>query len=136
MPDEIDLLRLFRADTPEPDEAAWEKARSAVTAVRGTAVEEPVVVAGRRRDHWWRRPQHRVGVISGAALAAGIAAGIVSGLLQGPPTLSGPLVTGWQAGRALAPAATSLQVSPGGWRLLSHLVPQGWQYCFTRSYSG
>jgi hypothetical protein len=127
MPDEIDLLRLFRADTPEPDEAAWEKARSAVTAVRGTAVEEPVVVAGRRRDHWWRRPQHRVGVISGAALAAGIAAGIVSGLLQGPPTLAGPLVTGWQPARALTPAATSLQVPAGSWRLLSYLVPQGWQ---------
>jgi photosystem II stability/assembly factor-like uncharacterized protein len=131
MPDEIDLLRLFRGDTPGPDEAAWEKARSAVieireAAVEETAIKEPVVATG-RRDRWWRRPQHRLGVISGAALAAGIVAGIVSGLLQGPPTLAGPLVTVWQPARALAPDATSLQVPVGGWRLVSYLVPRGWQ---------
>jgi hypothetical protein len=120
MPDEIDLLRSFRADTPGPDDAAWEKARSAVR------LAEPPIATG-RRDHWWRQPQHRVGVISGAALAVGIAAGIVSGLLQGPPTLAGPLVTAWQPARALTPAATSIQVPAGGWRLLSYLVPRGWQ---------
>ena len=156
MPDEIDLLRLFRGDTPGPDEAAWERAWAAVTAaaettvkettvkeatvkeatvkettVRETAVEEPAVTelagpAG-RRDRWWRRRQHRVGLVSGATLAAGIAAGIVSGLLQGPPTLGGPLVTAWQPARALAPAAPSLRVPAGDWRLVSYLVPKGWQ---------
>ena len=30
MPDEIDLLRTFRSDTPGPGEAAWEKARAAI----------------------------------------------------------------------------------------------------------
>ena len=92
-------------------------ARSAITAVAETAAEEtapgetvtkePVGPAGRdrmtRRDRWWRRPQHRVGIISGATLAAGIAAGIVSGLIQGPPTLSGPLVTAWQPARRRHP---------------------------------
>lgn len=166
MPDEIDLLRLFRGDTPGPDEAARERAWAAVTAVAETAagetgagetgagetpftkplverttiegtpagetaVEEPVVTelagAPGRRDRWWRQRRHRVGLISGATLAAGIAAGIVLGLVQGPPTLAGPLVTAWQPARALAPAAASLQVPAGDWRLVSYLVPKGWQ---------
>jgi hypothetical protein len=132
MPDEIDLLRSFRADTPGPGEAAWERARSAITAVTETpaaepAAGEPVVATGRRRGRWWRRPEHRVGLISGATLAAGIVAGIVSGLLQGPPALAGTLVTAWQPARALAPAATGLRVPAGGWRLASYLVPHGWQ---------
>ena len=118
MPDEIDLLRLFRGDTPGPDEAAWERARAAValaaearsreTPLSATprSVAEPAVTglagpAG-RRDRWWRRRQHRVGLVSGATLAAGIAAGIVSGLLQGRRRLGGPLVTAWQPARALA----------------------------------
>jgi hypothetical protein len=121
MPDEIDLLRSFRADTPGPDDAAWEKARAAVR------LAEPPSASGRRRDPWWRRPQHRLGIISAAGLALGVTAGIVSGLLQGPPTLAGPLVTAWQPARALTSAATSLQVPAGGWRLLSYLAPQGWQ---------
>lgn len=180
MPDEIDLLRLFRGDTPGPGEAAWERAWAAVTAaaeatggetaaeeatawetaaggavvggtaretaagkpaIEGTAIEgtaggetaaeEPVVTgladAPGRHGRWWRQRRHRVGLVSGATLAAGIVAGIVSGLLQGPPTLAGPLVTAWQPARALAPGATSLQVPAGGWRLVSYLLPRGWQ---------
>ena len=52
MPDEIDLLQMFRSDTPGPGEAAWEKARAAVT-----AVAEPVVVGMRdiRADRARRR---------------------------------------------------------------------------------
>ncbi len=35
MPDEIDLLRWFREDTPEPDDAAWNRARTALADARG-----------------------------------------------------------------------------------------------------
>jgi len=34
MPDEIDLLRRFRADTPGPDDAAWSRARTALAHAR------------------------------------------------------------------------------------------------------
>ena len=37
MPDEIDLLRAFRAETPGPDDAAWERARAAVALAEGPA---------------------------------------------------------------------------------------------------
>src|SRR6185437_3518176 len=133
MPDEIDLLRLFRGDMPGPDGDAWERARSAIR-----LAERPVETGQRedhRRDRWlgrwlgrpWRLPRHRLGVISGTVLAAGIAVGIVAGLLEGPPNLAGPLVTAWQPGRALQSAAASLQVPAGGWRLASYLVQHGWQ---------
>ena len=52
MPDEIDLLQTFRSDTPGPREAAWEKARAAVT-----AVAEPVVPNGRPRPRLRFRPR-------------------------------------------------------------------------------
>ena len=127
MPDEIDLLRSFRADTPGPDDAAWAKARSAVTAATGTAVAEPAVVAGRRRGtmvaattappqrHLGRdagrrdRRRDRVRPAPGAA-DAGRAAG--HGMAGGP----GPRTR-----------CDRLQVPAGGWRLVSYLVPRGWQ---------
>ena len=41
MPDEIDLLAAFRADTPGPDDAAWERARTAVALAEGAAAPDP-----------------------------------------------------------------------------------------------
>ena len=89
MPDEIDLLRLFRGDTPGPDDAAWERARAAVTVAEATVRETTAAAAGRgtRRNGTGRRgAPDRVARSPGTAsaspprvtLAAGIAAGIVS----------------------------------------------------------
>lgn len=137
MPDEIDLLRVFRGDTPGPDDDAWERARSAVrlaersVAARQRGSRRRDLRQGGRRDlrqgRWRGWPRHRLGVVSGAVLAAGIAAGVVAGLLVGPPSLSGPLVTAWQPARALQSAAASLPAPADGWRLVSYLVPHGWQ---------
>jgi hypothetical protein len=137
MPDEIDLLRLFRGDAPGPDDVAWERARSAIR-----LAERPVATGQREdrrpggwQDRWagrwpgrlWRLPRHRLGVASGAVLAAGIAAGVVAGLLEGAPSLGGPLVTAWQPARALQSATASVRAPAGSWRLVSYLVPHGWQ---------
>jgi hypothetical protein len=71
MPDEIDLLRLFRDDTPGPDDAAWEKARSAIE-----MINEPV--AADHHDHR-RLRRRRILVISAVAVASGVAAGFLPG---------------------------------------------------------
>jgi hypothetical protein len=146
MPDEIDLLRRFRDHTPEPDDAAWEKARSAVTAAQGkaaggghgpAATKRLVVGWGQAADGGhgqaadrghgrWRSPRRRTLVVAAVAVAAAVAAGFVTGALRPAPSLAKPLVTGWQPAQALPSSVTGLRVQAGSWRLLSYLIPQGW----------
>jgi hypothetical protein len=116
MPTEIDLLRLFRDETPGPDDAAWERARSAIA-----VIEEPTPI-GRRH-----RRRRRIVIATAVAIAAGVAAGFLAGALQGPPSLAKPLVSAWQPARPLPSAPTGLRVPADSWRLLSYLTPQGWQ---------
>ena len=49
MPDEIDLLRSFRADVPEPDDAAWNRARTALAEARALEAG-PQGTPGRRPE--------------------------------------------------------------------------------------
>jgi photosystem II stability/assembly factor-like uncharacterized protein len=129
MPDEIDLLRTFRSDTPGPGEAAWEKARAAIT-----AVAEPLPPQGPPRPRLRFRPrlQRRTAVIAGAvAMTAAVVAGVLVSVLPGrpgpAPTLHKPLATAWEPTRALPPGPTAVKVSSGQWRLTSYLSPRGWQ---------
>ena len=127
MPDEIDLLRTFRSDTPDPGEAAWEKARAAVT-----AVAEPVPPQGRPRPRLRFRLQRRTAVIGGAvAMTAAVVAGVLVSTLPGSsgpaPTLHKPLTTAWEPARALPSGPTGVKLSSGQWRLTSYLSPRGWQ---------
>jgi len=125
MPDEIDLLRTFRSDTPAPGEAAWGKARAAVTAATG-----PVAPQRRPRP----RLRLRTAVIAGAvAISAAVVAGVLVTVLPGSPSL-GPapslhktLTTAWQPAQALPSGPTGLKESSGQWRLTSYLSPRGWQ---------
>ncbi len=140
MPDEIDLLRAFRADTPGPDEAAWERARAAVAlaesaeaapAANAAPAAGAVPAAGSRRRRArgieailavrFSRGQVRI------AAAAALIALIVVTVLQPPPTLSGPLVTAWQPARALPADSAGINAQAGMWRLTSYLVAKGWQ---------
>ena len=129
MPDEIDLLRTFRSDAPDPGEAAWGKARAAVT-----AVAEPHAPPGRPRPRLRFRPrlQRRTAVIAGAvAMTAAVAAGVLVGVLPGSqspaPSLRKPLATAWEPARALPSGPTGVKMSSGQWRLTSYLSPRGWQ---------
>jgi len=63
VPDEIDLLRLFRDEMPGPSTDAWNRARAAVTAARA---EERTVGWRSRRGRWFR-------AAAGLALATAIA---------------------------------------------------------------
>jgi photosystem II stability/assembly factor-like uncharacterized protein len=120
MPDEIDLLRRFRADTPGPDEATWEHARAAIA----MASQPAAIRAGHRRR--WRRPGRRVTIAAAVAIAA-VAAGLLAVAMQGPPTLSQPMTTAWQPARSLPSSGHEVRAPMGTWRLMSYLVASGWQ---------
>ncbi len=125
MPDEIDLLRSFRGDTLEPDDAAWNRARTALAEVRA---EEPGAqgTPGRRHRSRWRPPGRRVTVSAVAAVIVAAAVTLIA-VMQGPPTLTGRLTTSWEPGRALPGGAHAARVPSGTWRLMSFLVARGWQ---------
>lgn len=129
MPDEIDLLRTFRSDTTDPGEAAWGKARAAIT-----AAAEPAPLEGppRPRPRFRPLPRRRTAVIGGAvAVAAAVVAGALVSVLPGSsgpaPTLHKPLATAWEPARALPSGPAGVKVPPGQWRLTSYLSPRGWQ---------
>jgi hypothetical protein len=130
MPDEIDLLRAFRADTPGPDDAAWERARAAVTLAGDAAAEgprsrrRPRGIRGFRRD---RGTRGRVILAAAVAIAVGVAAGILAIVLQEPPSLNAPVTTAWQPARPLPSDSRGITAPAGTWHLMSYLVARGWQ---------
>jgi hypothetical protein len=129
MPDEIDLLRAFRADTPGPDDAAWERARAAVALAEAAADPRPLRrrLPGIRR---LRRPGDTRGrgtLAATVAVVVGAAAAILVTVLQPPPSLNGPVTTAWQPARPLPAGPAGVTTAPGTWHLMSYLVPAGWQ---------
>jgi hypothetical protein len=126
MLDEIDLLRAFRADTPGPDDSAWERARSAV------ALAESVAVPDSRKRRWRPRAiegfrRGRVALAATVAAAVALTAGVLTTALQGQPTLTTAMTTVWQPSRPLPAGSGGITASAGTWRLMSHLVTGGWQ---------
>jgi photosystem II stability/assembly factor-like uncharacterized protein len=125
MPDEIDLLRSFREDTPGPDDAAWNRARTVLADARaGEPGAQPA--PGRRHRSRWRPPSRRVTLCTVLAAVVGVAAALIV-VMQGPPTLAGRLTTSWEPGRLLPGGAQPARVPSGTWRLMSYLVTRGWQ---------
>jgi photosystem II stability/assembly factor-like uncharacterized protein len=126
MPDEIDLLRRFRADTPGPNDAAWSRAR---TALAGARADEPggLGVPVRRRWSRWRPPGGRVTIVTVAAIVVAAAAVLIVNVVSGPPTLTGRLTTSWAPARLLPDGGHSVRAPSGAWRLMSYLVTRGWQ---------
>jgi hypothetical protein len=137
MLDEIDLLRQFRADTPGPDNAAWERARTAIAMASPPADTQPAAAqpaaAWRDRRRWPgdRRsgppPSRRVRIAVGVALVAGAVAGLIAIVKQGPPTLSRPISTTWQPSRPLPSPGHAVRAPAGTWRLMSYLIARSWQ---------
>jgi hypothetical protein len=126
MPDEIDLLRWFREDTPEPDDAAWGRARTALAEARA---EEPGApgTPGRRLRSRWRPPGRRVTIAAAAAVVTVAAAVLIVVVTQGPPALTGRLTTSWEPARPLPGSDHAVRAPSGAWRLMSYLVTRGWQ---------
>lgn len=130
VPDEIELLRMFRDDTPDPARSAWDRAESAIDAIRSAENR-----AG--RGPWTGQPAGlRAGRLPGlrpgrrqtvaACAVAAIVAGLLAVVLPGS-TLTKPLHTAWQPARPL-PAIPAGPGGPAGtWRLASYLVSSGWQ---------
>jgi hypothetical protein len=131
MPDEIDLLRAFRADTPGPDDAAWERARAAVALTEGAATSDPR--SRRRRPRGIRRfrrdrvTRGRVILAAAVVIVVGVAAGVLATVLQGPPSLNAPVATAWQPARPLPSDSGGITAPAGAWHLMSYLVAKGWQ---------
>jgi hypothetical protein len=121
VPDEIDLLRLFRDEMPGPSTDAWARARAAVAAARSE--ETP---PGPRP---MRRPGRRRLSIAAAGTVAAVVTGLVAALLSGsPPTRPAGRVQAMafvaRVERALAPprqhdiVGYSSTVLPPGSRIL------------------
>jgi hypothetical protein len=124
MPDEIDLLRSFRADVPAPDDAAWNHARTALASARALEPGPPRTPAQRRSR--WRTPGRRVTISMAVVVAAAAVAALIA-VLQRPPTLTGPVTTSSQLARPLPGSAHPADAPSGDWRLMSYLVARGWQ---------
>ncbi len=124
MPDEIDLLRSFRGDVSEPDDAAWSRARTALADARAVEPGAPGT-PGQRHGSRWRPPSRRITISAAVAVVAAVAALIV-GIIQGPPTLSGSLTTAWSPARPLPGSAHPARAPAGTWRLVSDLIARGW----------
>jgi hypothetical protein len=77
VPDEIDLLRMFRDEMPGPSTEAWARARAAVAAARSEEVPP-----GPRRG---RRPGRRRFSVAAAGTVAAAVTGLVAALLSGSP---------------------------------------------------
>jgi hypothetical protein len=126
MPDEIDLLRWYTGNGPEPDDAAWNRARTALAEARA-AGQTAAGTPGRRHRSRWRAPSRRV-ILSGvAAVVVAVAVAVIFGVLQGPPTLAGRLTTSWEPARSLPVGAQPARAPAGTWRLMSYLATRGWQ---------
>jgi photosystem II stability/assembly factor-like uncharacterized protein len=126
MLDEIDLLRRFRADTPDPDEAAWSRARAALAEARSDPSGSHGS-AGRRHQIRWRAPGRRIAIPVAAAIVVAVAATLTVLATHGPPTLTRTLTSAWQPARQL-PGNTRLpSAAPGTWQLAGYLVARGWQ---------
>ena len=126
MPDEIDLLRRFREDTPEPDDAAWSRARTALAVARADESGAPGRPVRRHRSRW-RPPGGRVTIVTVAAIVVAAAAVLIVNVVSGPPTLTGRLTTSWAPARLLPDGSHSVRAPSGAWRLMSYLVTRGWQ---------
>jgi photosystem II stability/assembly factor-like uncharacterized protein len=127
MPDEIDLLRWFREDTPEPDDAAWNRARTALADARAAAPGAQGTPGRRRyRSRWWPPGRRAIFATVAAGTAAAVAA-LIAGVMHGPPTLTGRLTTSWELARPLPGSAHPAHAPSGAWRLMSYLVARGWQ---------
>jgi len=87
MPDEIDVLRRFRGETPGPSTDAWLRARAAIAAARS---DEQRAAPARGR---WPGRRSRISLAAGAAVAAAAAGLLV--VLPGPPATraGGPVQT-------------------------------------------
>jgi hypothetical protein len=97
MPDEIDLLRMFRGETPEPSTDAWNRAAAAITAAQAeegaTPAEEAVQKAARtgygparsRKERAGQRakgaPRRRLIQAVGGLAAAAAVGGLLAALL-------------------------------------------------------
>ena len=144
MTDEIELLRRFRGELPEPSTDAWVRARAAIAAAAAEQDEpsiRPVSASGvspdgdRRRSASGHRSRSRVLrrprsiVLMSVAASVGLVAGLLVTFLPAAPGPSLPVHTPWQAARALpASRAQAIVHAPAGaWRLAGYITSEGWQ---------
>ena len=129
MVDEIELVRQFRSDVPEPSPQARAQAWAAVMAV---AAEEgtlaPVALPRRRRRRSSRRGRQMVAL---AAAVVAVAAVLTVALSVGsrPSHVPGAFTTPWQPSRPSSRpvSASGAHNSPGALRLVSYIEGPDWK---------
>ena len=129
MVDEIELVRQFRSDVPEPSPQARAQAWAAVMAV---AAEEgtlaPVALLRRQRRQSSRRVRQ---IVALAAAVAAVAAVLTVALSVGsrPSHVPGAFTTPWQPSRPSSRpvSASGDHNSPGALRLVSYIDGPDWK---------
>ena len=129
MVDEIELVRQFRSDVPEPSARARAQAWAAVTAVAtGERTLAPVVLPRRRRRQSPRRVRQTAAL---AAAVAAVAAVLIVALSVGsrPSHTPGGFTTPWQPSRPSSRpvSASGAHNSPGALRLVSYIEGPEWK---------
>ncbi len=130
MVDEIELVRQFRSDVPQPSAQARAQAWAAVTAV---AAEETALGAvglpprqGRRQS-----PRRARQIVALAAAVAAVAAVLTVALSagSGPSHVPGAFTTPWQPSRPSSRPvnASGAPNSPGALRLVSYIEGPDWK---------
>jgi photosystem II stability/assembly factor-like uncharacterized protein len=121
MVDEIELVRQFRSDVPEPAPQVRAQAWAAVMAVAG----EERTLAPAASPHRWTPPRKARQVAALAVAAAAIAAVLIAVLLVGigPRHAPGAVTTSWQPSRPSSrPVSARGSHNPaGGLRLVSYI---------------
>jgi hypothetical protein len=105
MRDDIDELRAFRADTPEPGAPAWARAEQAISEARQQA-------RGRRRTRWrpgpWSRPAWVAPLAAAAVIVLVAGGGLTAKSLLVKSGTPGPSASGAPARGASAGSYTSV----------------------------
>ena len=129
MVDEIELVRQFRSDVPEPSPQARAQAWAAVMAVAAEEETQAPVALPRRRKR--RSPRRARQAVALAAAVAAVAAVLTVALSAGsrPSHVPGAFTTPWQPSRPSSrPVSTrGTYGSPGALRLVSYIEGPDWK---------
>ncbi len=133
MVDEVELVRRFRSDVPEPSPQARAQAWAAVMAVAaeegaedGTVVALPLAPCRRR---WPRGAGRPVVALVAAVVVTAAVLTVALSVTNRPAHVPGASTTAWRPGHPVSRAVISQGVrsSPGAFRLVSYIEGPQWQ---------
>jgi photosystem II stability/assembly factor-like uncharacterized protein len=133
MVDEVELVRRFRSDVPEPSPQARAQAWAAVMAVAAEEGAEDATVAALpfapRRRRWPRGAGRPVVALVAAVVVTAAVLTVALSVTNRPAHVPGASTTAWRPGHPVSGAVISegAHSSPGAFRLVSYIEGPQWQ---------